>query len=104
MKVRSIDTGHLTPAGRWAVRACFCLLAITLVVQALHIHPNELAQTDVKHCAICQVAHAPIQIASIPRITYGLSPAAFVVVAADAVPKAALASFSLFSRPPPPVA
>ena len=101
MQVRSIDTGHLTPAGRWAVRASFCLLAITLAVQALHIHHNELAQTDVKHCAICQVAHTPIQIASIPRINFGLNPAAFVVVVADAAPKAVIASFSLFSRPPP---
>jgi hypothetical protein len=101
MRVRAIDTAHLTPAKRWAVRACFCLLAITLVVQTLHLHPNELAQTDIKHCAICQVAHAPGQVAPIPHVDFGLTRVAFVAFLADPHPKPVLASFSLFCRPPP---
>jgi len=93
----------LTPAQRWALRVCFGLLAITLVVQALHLHPNELAQTDVKHCAMCQVVHAPVQVAPVSQINFGLTTTAFLNFFASPHPKAILASFSLFCRPPPMV-
>jgi hypothetical protein len=74
---------------------------VLLLLQALHFHPNELAETDGKHCAICQVAHAPIQLAPIPKIRFGLSRAAFLAFSADPHPIAVFASFSLFCRPPP---
>jgi len=101
MPVRRIDGAHLTPAKRWALRVCFCLLAMMLLLQALHLHPNELAQTDVKHCAICQVVHAPIQVAPIPHINFGLTKAGVLSFSVDPHPRPVLASFSLFSRPPP---
>jgi hypothetical protein len=101
MRLKQGDPAHLTPAKRWVVRACLCLLAITLVAQALHLHPNELAQTDVKHCVICQVAHAPVQVAPVAHITFGLIQTAFLSVLADSRPKPVLVSFSLFCRPPP---
>jgi hypothetical protein len=91
----------MSPAKRWAVRTCFCLLAITLVVQAIHLHPNEPAQTDFKHCAICQVAHAPIQVVPIAHVAFGLTTTALFSPSADSHPKPILASFSLFCRPPP---
>src|SRR5260370_18419070 len=95
------DPGHFAPDKRWGVRACLCLLAITLVAQALHLHPNELAQTDVKHCVIGQVAHAPVQVTPVAHITFGLIRTAFLSVLADSRPKPVLVSFSLFCRPPP---
>jgi hypothetical protein len=101
MRVRLIDPEHMTPAKRWAVRVCFCLLAITLVVQAIHLHPNEHPQTDFKHCAICQIAHAPIQVAPITHIAFGLTTTALLSLTADSHPKPILATFSLFCRPPP---
>ena len=103
MRLKQVDPVHLTPAKRWVVRVFLGLLAMTLAVQALHLHPNELAQTDVKHCAICQIAHAPAQVAPIPHFTFGLTRSAFVTFAVDPHTKPVVASFSLFCRPPPVV-
>jgi hypothetical protein len=101
MKVRRVDTAHLTPARRWVIQICLCLLAVMLLSQALHVHPNDFTQTDVKHCTVCQLAHAPIQATPIPHLTFGLARTAFLSLSADRHPKLVLASFSLFCRPPP---
>jgi hypothetical protein len=79
--------------------ACLVLVAAALVASAFHLHPNDLS--DAKHCTVCQVAHAPFQAVSHTHILLGLAATAFFSASAQASPKTFLASFSLFSRPPP---
>lgn len=101
MKIRQIHSLRWRSAKRWTALACLCLLGITLVAQTLHLHPNELANTDFKHCAVCQLAHAPATVASLGHISFGLTTLAALSLAAHPHLKPVLASFSLFSRPPP---
>jgi hypothetical protein len=82
------------------VLVCFLLVGIAVVAQSSHLHPNDLAN-DAKHCTICQLAHAPVQVVSVVHVAFGLTTTALFTVSADLDPKPALASFSLFSRPPP---
>jgi hypothetical protein len=91
---------HLSPAKRWAVLICFLLIGIAILAQAFHLHPNELAN-DAKHCTICQVAHASVQVMPAAQLSFDLTATAFLNVSADPDPKQVLDSLSLFCRPPP---
>jgi hypothetical protein len=91
---------HLSSAKRWAVLACLLLVGMAIAAQAFHLHSNELAN-DAKHCTICQVAHAPVQVVSTVHVTFGLTTTALFIFSHDPDPQPVLASFSLFCRPPP---
>ncbi len=98
--MKQANFAHLSSAKRWAVLVCFLLVGIAVVAQAFHLHPNDLAN-DAKHCTICQVAHAPAQVAPVADVTLGLSTTALFIFSNDPDPKPFVALFSLFSRPPP---
>ena len=100
MRARRVDSARLSPAKRWAVLICLLLVGTALVVSALHLHPNDVAN-DAKHCTVCQVAHAPFQVVSSAHILLGLTATAFFVVSAQSSSKTFFTAFSLFSRPPP---
>jgi hypothetical protein len=91
---------RLSRAKRWAVLVCFLLVGIAIVAQSFHLHPNDLAN-DAKHCTICQVVHAPVQVVSAVHVAFRLAFTVFFTRSSDLGPKPVLASFSLFSRPPP---
>jgi hypothetical protein len=78
---------------------CLLLVGATFAANASHFHPNDLS--DAKHCSVCQVAHAPMQVVSQAHIIFGLTATAFIAVSAQPSSKAFLTAFSLFSRPPP---
>jgi hypothetical protein len=101
MKARQVDSERLASTKRWTVVACLCLLGITLAAQAFHLHSNEVANADFKHCPACQMAHAPFAVASITSASQALTKAAFLITPADLHFKPVLVSFSLFCRPPP---
>jgi hypothetical protein len=103
MKARLVDPERLASTKRWTLLACLCLLGITLAEQAFHLHSNELANADFRHCPACQMAHAPFALASITSIPLGLTTVPFLATAADPHFKPVLVSFSLFCRPPPSV-
>jgi hypothetical protein len=90
---------HLSFSRRWTGVVCLLLVGAALVAGAFHLHPNDLS--DAKHCTVCQIAHAPFQAVSHPHILMGRAATEFFSVAAQTNPKTFLASFSLFSRPPP---
>jgi hypothetical protein len=100
VKLKQTNFAHLSPAKRWTVLLCFLLLGVAVVAQAFHLHPNELAN-NAKHCSICQVAHAPVQVVPVAQLSLSLTATAFLSLSADPDPKQGLDSFSLFCRPPP---
>jgi hypothetical protein len=89
-----------SPALRWAAVLCLLLIGIAATAQALHSHPNELAG-DAKHCATCQIAHAPAKVGPVFELVSRPAATVFLVSLSKCQPKALFASFSLFSRPPP---
>ena len=100
MRLKQPNFAHLSSAKRWAVLACLLLVGMAIAAQAFHLHSNELAN-DAKHCTICQVAHAPVQVVSTVHVTFGLTTTALFIFSHDPDPQPGLASFSLFCRPPP---
>ena len=98
MKLMQPDVSMLR-ARRWAAVACLLLVGAAFVAGAFHLHPNDL--TDARHCTVCQIAHAPFQAVSHTQVLLGLTATAFFTATVQASPKTFLASFSLFSRPPP---
>jgi formate/nitrite transporter FocA (FNT family) len=100
VKSKQAKFERLSSAKRCAVLLCVLLAGIAIVAQAFHLHSNDLAN-DAKHCTICQVAHAPVQAATVATVALGLPIAAFFVFSNHPDPKPVLASFSLFCRPPP---
>jgi hypothetical protein len=102
MRARRVDSARLSPATRWMALICLLLVGTALVVSALHLHPNDLG-SDAKHCSVCQVAHAPMQAVSPAHIVFGLTASAFLAVSAQPRSRTFLTTFSLFSRPPPPL-
>jgi len=103
MKARLVDPERLASTKRWTLLACLCLLGISLAAQAFHLHSNELTNADFKHCPACQIAHAPIAVASITSASFSPAIAAFLTTAADSPFKPVLFSFAHFCRPPPSV-
>jgi hypothetical protein len=102
VKSKETNFARMSSAKRWAVLLCVLLVGMAIAAQAFHLHPNELAN-DAKHCTICQLAHAPAQVATVAHVALGLTTTAFFKFAKDPGPKPILASVSLFSRPPPPL-
>jgi hypothetical protein len=102
VKSKQTNFARMSSAKRWAVLLCLLLAGMAIVAQAFHLHPNELAP-DAKHCTICQVAHAPAQVATVAHVALGLTATAFFRFSKDLSPKPILTSVSLFSRPPPVV-
>jgi hypothetical protein len=91
---------RLSSAKRRTVLVCLLLVGIAVVAQGFHLHPNDLAN-DAKHCSICQVAHTPVQVVSVAHVAFRLAFTVFFARSSGLGPKPVLASFSLFSRPPP---
>jgi hypothetical protein len=85
---------------RWTAFLCLLLVGLVAAAQAVHYHPNELAN-DARHCTICQVAHASAQTGPAAQLSVSLAVSAFVVHSDDADPRPVPDTFSLFSRPPP---
>jgi hypothetical protein len=100
VKSKQTNFARMSSAKRWAVLLCLLLAGMAIIAQAFHLHSNELAP-DAKHCTICQVAHAPAQVATVAHVALGLTTTAFFRFSEDLSPKPILASVSLFSRPPP---
>jgi hypothetical protein len=100
MRFKQANFASLSSAKRRAVLVCLLLVGIAIVAQSFHFHPNDLAN-GAKHCAICHVAHAPVQVVSVVHVSLGLGTTVFFSFSSDPDPKLVLASFSLFSRPPP---
>jgi hypothetical protein len=100
MKPREFFHFENPPATRrWAVLVCLLLVALTFAAQTFHAHPDELATG--KHCAVCQLAHAPAQRASTVHVAFGLTQGVFFTFISHSGPRSIASSFSLFSRPPP---
>jgi hypothetical protein len=78
------------------------LVGLVAAAQAVHYHPNEPAN-DARHCSICQVAHASAQTGPVAQLFVSITITAFVAHSDDADPKPVPDTFSLFSRPPPPL-
>jgi hypothetical protein len=91
---------RLSSARRWAVLVCLLLVTITAAAQTFHAHPDELS-TTAKHCAVCQLAHAPAQRTSTVHVTFGLARTLAFILSGDPNPQSQVSPFSLFSRPPP---
>jgi nicotinamide riboside transporter PnuC len=100
VKSKETNFARMSSAKRWAVLLCLLLVGMAVVAQAFHLHTNELAN-DAKHCTICQVAHAPAQVATVVHVAFGLTTTAFFRFSKDPGPQPVLVSVSLFSRPPP---
>jgi hypothetical protein len=92
----------VSPAFRWAVLLCLLLVGIAVAAQALHSHTNELAG-DAKHCATCQIAHAPANVGLVFQLVSRPAATVFLVSLSRCQLKTFLTSFYLFSRPPPAV-
>lgn len=99
---KPVNFGQISPARRWALLICLLLVTIAIAAQALHSHPDEFS-AEARHCTICQVAHAPVLVASAAPLAVVLTTTAFLTLQADPDPKQGLDSFSLFCRPPPAV-
>jgi hypothetical protein len=100
VKQNLVHHEKLSPGKRLAVVLCFLLIAAATFAQAFHLHPNDLAN-EAKHCTICQVAHAPAQLAPVAKLPVVLALAILPVLSPHRDPKQRLDAFSLFSRPPP---
>ena len=102
MKSQQASSRNPSIAKRWAVVSCLLLVGLAITAQAFHLHPNDLAD-DAKHCAVCQVAHAPVQVAPVAQLNFALSTKVLFSLSPDPDPKQGEDSFSLFCRPPPAV-
>jgi hypothetical protein len=102
VKSKQTNFAHLYPARHWVVLACLLLVTFTVAAQALHAHADELSG-DAKDCAICQVAHATVQVTPVAQLNLNFTAAISLSFSADPDPKQGPDSFSLFCRPPPSV-
>jgi hypothetical protein len=94
---------HLVRFGsirRWTAIVCLLLAGIACAAQAFHSHPDDLAG-DARHCAACQVAHAPARIAPVAHLFVHRTITAFVGTFARPDLQQGPDSFPLFCRPPP---
>jgi hypothetical protein len=98
-------TGRQTRAeAPWRILlALLCVLLVVVLgaVQVAHTHADGADHAD---CALCAAAHVSVH----PIHAPSPAPATAVVATLEALPPAvlprALATFALFTRPPPPVA
>jgi hypothetical protein len=101
LKVNQVNPEVLTAARRSPVLVCLIVIGITVAAQALHLHPNELGN-EAKHCTICQVTHAPVEVMPVAPVAVPLTASAHLLVSfGDLDPKQSLNSASLYCRPPP---
>lgn len=100
MQSKKANFVGVAPVRQWTALVCLLLIAITCAVQVLHSHSGDLAG-DVKHCAACQVAHAPARVSPIAHLLVPITSAIFVGSSASSGCKQNLDSFPLFCRPPP---
>lgn len=100
MKPEENNFVHSWPGRRWLALLCVLLLVAAVGAQSLHLHPDELAP-DGKHCPLCQVAHAAVQIVSIVQLHVAMQAAGYLFVPANIDRKLPSDSTPLFSRPPP---
>lgn len=100
MKQKQVHLGKLSSSNRLAVVLCLLLIAAATFAQAFHLHTKDLAN-EAKHCTICQVAHAPAQLAPVAQVPVVQAFAILPILFSNRAPKQRLDSLSLFSRPPP---
>jgi hypothetical protein len=100
MNTKQINSLLPSPARRWLVLLCLLLVTIAVAAEAVHSHPHNLA-SDAKHCATCQVAHAPAQVAPVAHLDVVLTDAACHPLSGNPDPKQGSDAFALFCRPPP---
>ncbi len=84
--------------------AVVCALAVGLAVwvQSAHFHPDGNPDNE-KHCSVCSAAHVAMP-AALAQVS-GCQAAAIVnQTAPENIASARVLPFSLFNRPPPPVA
>jgi len=91
---------HSSPGRRWLALLCVLLLVAAVGAQALHLHSNELAP-DGKHCPLCQVAHAAVQIVSMVQLHVAMQATGYLFFPASIDRKLPSDLTPLFSRPPP---
>jgi hypothetical protein len=102
VRFKNTNLDPVSSARRWTAILCLLLVGLVATAQAVHYHPNELAN-EAKHCSICQVAHASAQVGPVAQLAVNLTITAFVVHSPDVDPKPVPDTFSLFCRPPPPL-
>jgi hypothetical protein len=100
VRFKNAHLGHFSSVARWTAVLCLLLVGLVAAAQAVHYHPDELAN-DAKHCTVCQLAHASAQVGPVAQLSVSLTVTTFVVHSPDADPKPVPDTFSLFSRPPP---
>jgi hypothetical protein len=100
VKQNQVHFEKLSSGKQLAVVLCFLLIAVATCAQTLHFHSNDLTN-EAKHCTVCQVAHAPAQLAPVAQVPVVHAFAILPVLSLNRDPKQRLDAFSLFSRPPP---
>jgi len=89
-------------ARNWRIIACILLVGIAVAAQTLHSHPDGIV-SDSKHCSACHLAHSPANLGPVVELAYVPVGATSLYSIVTLHPGSFLASFALFSRPPPVV-
>jgi hypothetical protein len=100
VRFKNANPGSLSAIKRWTAVLCLLLAGLVAAAQAVHYHPNELAN-DARHCTICQLAQASAQTGPAAQLFVSLAVSGLVVHSDDAAFRPVPDTFSLFSRPPP---
>jgi hypothetical protein len=100
MNTKQTNSLRPSPVRRWTAVVCLLLVGIAIGAEAFHVHPHD-PLSDAKHCATCQVAHAPAQVAPVAHLDVVLTDAAFHSLSENPDPKQGSDAFALFCRPPP---
>jgi formate hydrogenlyase subunit 4 len=95
-----LNRQHLAASSlaKWLISLCIGLLLITACIQATHLHPAGIETRD---CSLCQIAASTIISLAVVLLLLVFWTTAPLHTFEDAAPVTAVASFSLFSRPPP---
>jgi hypothetical protein len=100
MQSKKANLAGLAPVRQWTALVCLLLVGVACGVQVLHSHSGDLAG-DVKHCAACQVAHAPARVSPIAHFLVPITSTIFVGSSARSGCQQGPDSYPLFCRPPP---
>lgn len=100
MQVRSLEKSRSAAIFRWLVFLCLVLVSIAATAQAMHFHSDQAARTT-NHCSICLVMHSAAVAAHQVQLDSSFQSSGYLHVSANSARVSSLASFALFSRPPP---
>jgi hypothetical protein len=100
MQVSSLQQSRASAAVRWLVLLCLALVTITATAQAVHFHPDQ-AVGAANHCSICVVMHSAAVAAHQVQLDSSFQTSGYLHVSVESGHISSLASFALFSRPPP---